>query len=106
MLPGRFWETGLRGGASVPLVRPRSFDTPFAPGAGGGSIDPFDAGTLVLVVNWGFAKVGGGFSSMGESGGGGMLVPSVREKLMGVNCGSSKRPLVVGILEICWTRCE
>jgi hypothetical protein len=35
----------------------------------------------------------GAFSSMGESGGGGMSVPSVREKVTGVSAGSSKRPL-------------
>jgi len=36
---------------------------------------------------------GGGFSSTGESGGGGISVPSVRLKFIGASAGSSKRPL-------------
>lgn len=36
---------------------------------------------------------GSGSSRMGDSGGGGISVPSVREKLSGVNAGSSNRPL-------------
>lgn len=44
----------------------------------------------------GAAGAGGGagaFSSMGESGGGGMSVPSVREKVTGVRAGRVNRPL-------------
>jgi hypothetical protein len=36
---------------------------------------------------------GGAFSSTGESGGGGMSVPSVREKETGVRAGRVNRPL-------------
>jgi hypothetical protein len=39
----------------------------------------------------GFGKGAGGVSSMGESGGGGMSVPAVRES-SGARTGSSKRP--------------
>lgn len=42
----------------------------------------------------------GGVSSMGESGGGGMSVPSVKEYTTGVSCGSSKRPLVLPLIGI------
>ena len=46
------------------------------------------------------AGVGALSSSMGESGGGGMLVPSVREKVMGLRAGSSKGPLGLPIAGI------
>jgi hypothetical protein len=60
------------GGLSATLVRPRPSYVPFA----------FAAGAEPLAVE--FSEVstfgaGGAFSSMGESGGGGMSVPSVRE---------------------------
>lgn len=75
MLPCLVDEAGLIGGLSLVFVRPRPSYPPF-----------------VAVVDWPFVATEGEFSdafavaedagtcsSMGESGGGGMLVPSVRE---------------------------
>jgi len=96
MLLGLVVEAGLRGGLSYVLVRPRPSYSPFA----------FVACLISPLVAIGavFAGTGlgaGGASSIGESGGGGMLVPSVRLKFMGASAGSSKRPFglpLTGIL--------
>jgi hypothetical protein len=89
MLLGRVVDAGLRGGFStVVVVRPLPSYTPFAavplPLTGAG------IGSMALGVG------AGAFSSMGESGGGGMFVPSVSEKVMGLRSRSSNRP--VGLL--------
>lgn len=88
MLLGLAIEEGLKGGLSYVLVRPRPSYSSLALVAR--LISP-------LVAIGGAACAGavlgaGGASSTGESGGGGMLVPSVRLKLMGARAGSSKRP--------------
>lgn len=106
-------DAGLSGATSVLLVRPRPvpscttfpFAFPFAT-VFGVTARPF-AETVVVdngsVAGFSFAAGGGGFSSMGESGGGGISVPSVREKFTGVSCGSSKRPFdlpLAGIVQV------
>lgn len=100
-------DAGLMGGwfssLSVVFVRPRpSYAVPL----------PL---LFVAVADWPFvvppfefsdapfAADAGTYFSIGESGGGGMPVPSVREKFTGVSWGSSNRPvedlpLVAGIL--------
>lgn len=83
LLGRRAVEAGLRGGMSVPLVRPRA-----------------SASYVCICVccsgsRSGAFSAGSGFSSTGESGGGGMSVPSVRENDTGVNCGSWKRLFVL-----------
>jgi len=93
-------ETGLIGAlgsadtlvCTTPFVRalPSYTALPFARSIG----VPF---VVAVATDWSktsrFGAIGGGFSSMGDRGGGGISVPSVNEKLRGVNCGSSKSPL-------------
>lgn len=64
------------GGLSATLVRPRPSYVPFAFVAGA---EPLAAEGAEFSEISTLAAGGGAFSSMGESGGGGMSVPSVRE---------------------------
>lgn len=86
MLPGRVGERGGTSDVRALLLWPplSPFVTVFEGGSGWGAGAAFAGG--------------GGTSSMGESGGGGMLVPSVREKLTGASLGSSNRLPLAGIL--------
>lgn len=95
MLLGLVVEAGLRGGLSY--VRPRLSYSPFA------FVVSFSC-PLVAIVGGVCAGIGfdtGASSLTGESGGGGMFVPSVRLKFMGVRAGSSNRSFglpLIGIL--------
>ncbi len=90
MLLGRVIDTGLVG-TEVPFVRPRPVYSvvPFAPFA-----FPFicntgaPSATADTTSGLGFDSKSSGFSSMGESGGGGISVPAVRES-RGARTGSS-----------------
>lgn len=74
MLPWRVEEAGLMGGLSEGFVRPRpSYAPPYG-------VVPFvEAGWEFSDAWFTVGKGAGARSSMGESGGGGMPVPSVRE---------------------------
>jgi hypothetical protein len=92
MEEGRVEEAGDIGGEERPVVSLRGvlFTVP-----------PFSCASCVGRKDF---TTGGRVSSMGESGGGGMSVPSVREYTTGVSCGSSKRPLdlpLIGIVALC-----
>jgi hypothetical protein len=84
MLLGRVIETGLVG-TDVPFVRPRPVYSvvPFAPFACSATVDTISCS--------GFDGNSSVFSSMGESGGGGISVPAVRES-RGARTGSSNFP--------------
>jgi len=88
MEEGRVEEAGDIGGEERPVVSLRGvlFTAP-----------PFCCASCVGREDF---ATGGGLSSMGESGGGGMSVPSVREYTTGVSCGSSNRPLVLPLIGI------
>jgi hypothetical protein len=94
ILLGLVDETGLVG-TELPFVRPRPVYSPLTL-----SLWPFigDTGapsaTAETIPGSTFGRNSSGFSSMGESGGGGMFVPAVRES-RGARTGSSNRPLEV-----------
>lgn len=91
MLLGRVEDAGDCGGCwSMDEVRPRAGELPFVRARG------------AAVGLAGGAGGGGESSRVGESGGGGMSVPSVREKFRGLTGGSSNLfPLEVGIVRVC-----
>jgi len=80
MLPGLV-EAGLRGGTSALFVRPLS--------CWASEVLPLDVLKGVVWMGAGLKGGGEASSSIGESGGGGISVPSVREKFRGVSAGSS-----------------
>lgn len=98
ILLGLVDEAGLRGGLSSVLVRPRLSNSPLTVVA---LISPLLAMGGALPIGVALAWTGGA-SSIGESGGGGILVPSVRLKFMGASAGSSKRPLGLPLTGIVW----
>jgi hypothetical protein len=89
-------DEGLNGGCpTVVVVRPRPSYTPFAPVALGVGEEPSSGAVAVRssAVCEDLGAGGGGSSSIGESGGGGISVPSVRENVTGVRAGRVNRPL-------------
>ena len=93
MLLGRVIETGLAG-TDAPFVRPRPVysvvpSAPFVCPFTGDTSAP--SATADTTSGSGFDANSSGFSSMGESGGGGMFVPAVRES-RGARTGSSNFP--------------
>jgi hypothetical protein len=86
-------EIGLVG-TDVPFVRPRPVYSvvPFVPFACPFTGTP--SATADTTSGSGFDGNSSGFSSMGESGGGGMFVPAVRES-RGARTGSSNFPRAV-----------
>jgi hypothetical protein len=91
ILLGRVIETGLVG-TEIPFVRPRPVYSSLVP-----FVCPFNVDTGAPSATAGstsgptFSGNSGVLSSMGESGGGGMFVPAVRES-RGARTGSSNRP--------------